>query len=77
MNNKIQKAQKPNCHFWDVKWSKNRVLHMYSAHSRAKEVGRSLKPPLQPPGLIPNLTPHKGPAHQSPKQVSKKNRYLF
>ena len=47
MNNKIQKDQKPNCHFWGVE-GKIRVLHIIPAHSTTKEVGRPPKPPFQP-----------------------------
>ena len=47
---KIQRDQKPNCHFWEA-WSKNRVwevktayLGMPTAHHTTKGVGKSPKP---------------------------------
>ena len=43
-NNKIQKDQKPNHHFWGV-GSKSSVLHMILAHTTTKGVGRPPKPP--------------------------------
>ena len=47
MDNKIQKDQKPNCHFWRVP-SKNRVLCMHPAHNTTKRVGKPPKLLLLP-----------------------------
>ena len=46
--NKIQKDQKPNCHFETVR-NKSRTLYMYPAQNRNHQaVGRPLEPVLQP-----------------------------
>ena len=57
MKNKIQKDQKPNCHFWGL-GSKSRVLCMIPDAAPL----RGWADPLSHPST-PTVTPFKGPAH--------------
>jgi hypothetical protein len=47
LDNKIQRDQIPNCHFWRAR-SKNRVLWMIPALNTTSEVGQPLQPRLWP-----------------------------
>ena len=62
MDNKIQKDQKPNCHFLRGR-SKNRVLCMFPAHNTTKRMGKTPKPPSGPTAEpTATLTSQKEPA---------------
>lgn len=65
MNNKIQKGQKANCHFWGAE-SRSKVRCMIPALGTTNGMGGPLKPPLWPYPLIwPFFTPFKEPAQPS------------
>ena len=62
IDNKIQKDQKPNCHFLRAR-SKSRVLCMFPANNTTKRMGKIPEPPSGPiPEPTPTLTPYKEPA---------------
>ena len=84
MDNKIQKDQKPNCHFWRAR-GKNRVSGAKAGyffttpcplHTTPKGGAKHLSHSSCPiPGYTPTLTPYKEPAH--PTSESKQGKLLL
>ena len=75
--NKIQKDQKPNCHFWGV-GSKAGYWACTLHTAPPRGWGRPPKPPLRPdPGSVPTLTPFKAPACPPPTSEREQGHLLF